>query len=183
MLQDAAEDVPAYPHLSVEHRRQLHSTNPLERLNREIKRRCRRTKVGPNVEREIRKLVFQRAMGLASDGRSSVRGTSAALCAARKRVVIMRPGRERQGILAFAERLLPRAADLWVQASLNQKQRLQQLFLPEGIAFDGNQFNRTAATAPLFNSLAPSESAVVKMVSRVGIEPTTRRLRVCCSAN
>ena len=55
-----------------------------------------------------------------------------------------------QGILAFAERVLPRASDLWVQASLDQKQRLQQLFLPEGIAFDGNRFNRTAATAPFF---------------------------------
>jgi hypothetical protein len=65
-----------------------------------------------------------------------------------------------------------------VQASLDYKQRLQQLFFPEGIAFDGNRFNRTAATAPLFNYLAPSESADEKMVSRVGIEPTTRRLRV-----
>jgi hypothetical protein len=27
----------------------------------------------------------------------------------------------------------------------------QQLFFPEGIAFDGNRFNRTAVTAPLFN--------------------------------
>ena len=33
-----------------------------------------------------------------------------------------------EGILCFAERVLPRASDLWVQASLNQKQRLQQLF-------------------------------------------------------
>jgi hypothetical protein len=33
--------------------------------------------------------------------------------------------------------------DLWVQASLDYKQRLQQLFFPEGIAFDGNRFNRT----------------------------------------
>jgi hypothetical protein len=88
-----------------------------------------------------------------------------------------------QGILAFAERILPRASDLWVQASLDYKQRLQQLFFPEGIAFDGNRFNRTAATAPLFNYLAPSESADEKMVSREGIEPSTRRLRVCCSAN
>ena len=71
-----------------------------------------------------------------------------------------------QGILAFAERVLPRAADLWVQASLNQKQRLQQLFLPEGIAFDGNRFNRTAATAPFFKYLAPGESAEEKMVSQ-----------------
>ena len=88
-----------------------------------------------------------------------------------------------QGILAFAERILPRASDLWVQASLDYKQRLQQLFFPEGIAFDGNRFNRTAATAPLFNYLAPSESADEKVVSRLGIEPRTRRLRVCCSAN
>jgi hypothetical protein len=88
-----------------------------------------------------------------------------------------------QGILAFAERILPRASDLWVQASLDYKQRLQQLFFPEGIAYDGNRFNRTAATAPLFKYLAPSESADEKMVSREGIEPSTRRLRVCCSAN
>ena len=76
-----------------------------------------------------------------------------------------------QGILAFAERVLPRASDLWVQASLNQKQRLQQLFFPEGIAFDGNRFNRTAATAPFFKYLAPGASADEKMVSRTGIEP------------
>jgi site-specific DNA recombinase len=70
-----------------------------------------------------------------------------------------------QGILAFAERVLPRAADLWVQASLNQRQRLQQLFLPEGIAFDGNRFNRTAATAPFFKYLAQGESAEESLVS------------------
>ena len=35
-----------------------------------------------------------------------------------------------EGILAFAERVLPRAADLWVQASLEQRQRFQQLFFP-----------------------------------------------------
>jgi len=88
-----------------------------------------------------------------------------------------------QGILAFAERVLPRAADLWVQASISQRQRLQQLFLPEGIAFDGNRFNRTAATAPFFKYLARGESAEESLVSRLGIEPRTRRLRVCCSAN
>jgi hypothetical protein len=58
-----------------------------------------------------------------------------------------------------------------VHASLDYKHRLQQLFFPEGIPFDGNRFNRTAATAPLFNYLAPSESADEKMVSRTGIEP------------
>jgi hypothetical protein len=79
-----------------------------------------------------------------------------------------------QGILAFAERILPRAADLWVQASLDYKQRLQLLFFPEGIAYGGNRFNRTAVTAPLFNYLAPSESADEKMVSPEGIVPETQ---------
>ncbi|HEV8574162.1 MAG TPA: zinc ribbon domain-containing protein, partial [Dehalococcoidia bacterium] len=83
-----------------------------------------------------------------------------------------------QGILAFAERVLPRASDLWVQASLDQKERLQQLFFPEGVAFDGDRFNRTAVTAPLFKYLAPPESADERVVSRLGIEPRTRRLRV-----
>jgi hypothetical protein len=70
-----------------------------------------------------------------------------------------RPRVDCQPILAFAERILPRFSDLWVQPSLDYKQRLQQLFFPEGIAFDGDRFNRTAITAPLFNYLAPSESA------------------------
>ncbi len=70
-----------------------------------------------------------------------------------------------EGILVFAERILPRASGLWVQGSLDQQQRLQQLFFPEGIAYDGNRFNRTAVTAPLFKYLAPSESADVRVVS------------------
>jgi hypothetical protein len=41
-----------------------------------------------------------------------------------------------EGILAFPERVLPRASDLWVQASIGQKQRLQPLFFPDGVAFE-----------------------------------------------
>jgi site-specific DNA recombinase len=62
-----------------------------------------------------------------------------------------------EGILAFAERILPRAADLWVQSSLDQRQRFQQLYFPEGVAFDGNGFVGTAVTAPAFNYLQPIE--------------------------
>jgi hypothetical protein len=36
------------------------------------------------------------------------------------------------GILAFAERILPRASDLWVQTSLGYKQRLQAATVPPG---------------------------------------------------
>lgn len=78
-----------------------------------------------------------------------------------------------QGILAFAERILPRASDLWVQASLDYKQRLQLLFFPEGVAYDGNRFNRTAVIAPLFNYLESGETADERVVTQAGFEPAT----------
>ena len=57
-----------------------------------------------------------------------------------------------EGILAFAERVLPRAADLWVHASLAQRQRFQQLFLPEGMTFDGRDYVGTAVTARAYTT-------------------------------
>lgn len=70
-----------------------------------------------------------------------------------------------EGILAFAERILPRAADLWGQASLDYRQRLQELFFPKGIAYDGKRFNRTAVTAPY---LEPDERAESSLASPTG---------------
>ena len=76
-----------------------------------------------------------------------------------------------EGILAFAERVLPHAADLWVQASLEQRQRFQQLFFPDGIAFDGKGFVGTRVTAPAFSYLREIESENERMVDLTGIEP------------
>ena len=81
-----------------------------------------------------------------------------------------------EGILAFAERILPRAADLWVQSSLDQRQRFQQLFFPEGVAFDGYDFVRTAATAPAFSYLQPVAVGNEGVVGPPGFEPGTGRL-------
>jgi hypothetical protein len=78
-----------------------------------------------------------------------------------------------EGILAFAERVLPRAADLWVQASLEQRQRFQQLFFPDGISFDGNGFVGTGVTAPAFSYLRTTEDGNERMVDQTGIEPVT----------
>jgi hypothetical protein len=47
---------------------------------------------------------------------------------------------------------------MWVQASLDQRQRLQQLFVPEGVVFDGNRFVRTGVTANAFKYLTAAES-------------------------
>ena len=76
-----------------------------------------------------------------------------------------------EGILAFAERVLPRAADLWVQASLEQRQRLQQLFFPDGVVFDGNRFVRTGVSTHAFKYLAPDSAAENNLASPPGFEP------------
>jgi hypothetical protein len=44
-----------------------------------------------------------------------------------------------------------------VQPSPEQRQRFQQLFFPEGTAFDGDGLVRTAVTAPAFSYLRKIE--------------------------
>ena len=78
-----------------------------------------------------------------------------------------------EGILAFTERILPRATDLWVQASLEQRQRFQRLFFPRGIAFDGNRFVGTGVTAPAFSYLREIRTENKGLVDQTGIEPVT----------
>ena len=84
-----------------------------------------------------------------------------------------------EGILAFAERVLPRASDLWVQSSLEQRQRFQQLFFPDGIAFDGNGFVRTAVTAPAFSYLGGTEEGNERMVDQNRANWNRLRLWLC----
>lgn len=56
LMDDAEYDVLAYRRFPAEHRRQLHSTNPLERLNGEVKKRTRVVGIFPN-DKAIKRLV------------------------------------------------------------------------------------------------------------------------------
>jgi hypothetical protein len=60
-----------------------------------------------------------------------------------------------------------------VQASLEQRQRFQLLFFPEGISFDGNGFVGTGATAPAFSYLRTIDDGNERLVDQTGIEPVT----------
>jgi site-specific DNA recombinase len=78
-----------------------------------------------------------------------------------------------EGILGFAERVLPSASNLWVQSSSAQKQRLQQVFFPEGIRFNGKTLVGTGTTLPVFNYLNPISDEKKELVDLTGIEPVT----------
>jgi putative transposase len=54
LLEEAAEDVLAHLHFPEEHRRRLHSTNPLERLHKEVKRRTAVVGVFPDKPSLVR---------------------------------------------------------------------------------------------------------------------------------
>ncbi len=54
MMREAEEEVLAFTAFLSEHRRQIRSTNPLERLNKELERRCRAVGIFPNEASVIR---------------------------------------------------------------------------------------------------------------------------------
>jgi len=72
MLLDAEDDILAYKTFPKKHHRSIHSVNPLERINREIRRRTRVVGVFPNRESVFR-LVGTLLMDMDEDWRGSRR--------------------------------------------------------------------------------------------------------------
>lgn len=85
-----------------------------------------------------------------------------------------------EGTLAFAEHLVTHSSRLWIEAALDQRQRLQKLFFPEGLSFDGEEF-RTPLTCPFFMNIEGTSHQVSEMVEQKGFEPSTPTLRTWCS--
>jgi hypothetical protein len=85
-------------------------------------------------------------------------------------------------VLGFTGYFVSNVSSLWLEATPELKRQLQAAVVPTGIDWDGATFG-TALTAPIFNVLGRFSSDVESVVSPEGIEPSTNRLRVCCSAN
>ena len=57
-----------------------------------------------------------------------------------------------------------------MHASLDQRQRLQQLFFPDGVVFDGRGFVRTGVSTHAFNYLTPVLPTENNLASPSGME-------------
>jgi site-specific DNA recombinase len=75
-----------------------------------------------------------------------------------------------QAALSFGEFLLLNAQRIWLEASLEQKQRLQQVFFPHGVQFEDGAY-RTAKTCMIFYELEEISSQKEGLVALTGIEP------------
>ncbi len=75
-----------------------------------------------------------------------------------------------EAVLNFAEHLILNASRLWREANIDQKQRLQKVFFPEGMTYLHKEFG-TAATCLFFNHLQVLRSQKSTLVAPRGIEP------------
>jgi site-specific DNA recombinase len=75
-----------------------------------------------------------------------------------------------KAVLEFAERLVSDPAQLWIEASLDQKQRLQAVFFPEGVTFTNQGFG-TGATNSFFDMLQVFSGKESHLASPTGFEP------------
>jgi hypothetical protein len=75
-----------------------------------------------------------------------------------------------EGVLTFAEKIITSPARLWLESSLDQRQRLQQTLFPDGITFDGGEFG-TPSTSSFFSMLRVILEGESQLASPTGFEP------------
>src|ERR1700674_2604050 len=75
-----------------------------------------------------------------------------------------------QAAISHGEFLLLNAPRLWMESSLEQKQRLQEVFFPRGVQFEDGAY-RTAETSMIFFELEEISTPKEGLVALPGIEP------------
>ena len=74
-----------------------------------------------------------------------------------------------EAALSFSQYVIFNAPRLWVEASLDQKQRLQKALFPEGIQFSEGRFE-TGKCCLLFNMFGASNGEKANMACPTGFE-------------
>jgi len=75
-----------------------------------------------------------------------------------------------EGVLAFAEKIVTSPARLWLESSVDQRQRLQMTFFPSGLSFDGEAFG-TPVNHSFLSMLSMNSGDQSLMASPTGFEP------------
>ena len=75
-----------------------------------------------------------------------------------------------EAVLTFAEKLVERPQQLWLESTLEQKQRLQRVFFPDGVAYTKDGFG-TASSNCFFSVLRGVSEEKTTLASPTGFEP------------
>jgi site-specific DNA recombinase len=75
-----------------------------------------------------------------------------------------------EAVLEFAERLIENPDHLWIESNLDQKQRLQRVFFPQGLSFTHEGFG-TATSNSFFKLLDEFMGKESSLASPTGFEP------------
>ena len=75
-----------------------------------------------------------------------------------------------EAVLEFAEKLVKRPKQLWLESSLEQKQRLQAVFFPDGVTYTSEGFG-TASSNSFFNVFRDFTDEKSSLASPTGFEP------------
>jgi hypothetical protein len=78
-----------------------------------------------------------------------------------------------ESVLSFAEKFLPDPARLWLEMSLEQRQRFQVVLFPKGIELGLDGEVRTAVTSSVFKLLKPENEDETRLAGVTGLEPAT----------
>ena len=76
-----------------------------------------------------------------------------------------------EAILNFAETFLLNTVRIWMEMSLEQRQRFQKVLFPEGIELMPHCGIRTAVTCPVFKMLQPEMTPHTSLATPAGFEP------------
>ena len=78
-----------------------------------------------------------------------------------------------ESVLSFAEKFLLDPARLWLEMSLEQRQRFQLVLFPKGIELMPNGEVGTAVTSSVFEILQPKSGDKTQLAGVTGLEPAT----------